>query len=174
MNRRVFTILPIVLALLLTIPAAQAQLSVGGIGMSVPVNLTFNNGTSGPGILTIKKFVRSEQQVLAIGTLAFTHGLTSYVRSVSVPLVLPTAAGTPGAQRSCEILNLTLGPLHLDLLGLVVDLNRVVLNITAESGPGNLLGNLLCAIVGLFDSPILNQLLDQLVNLLNILIGILG
>ena len=46
-----------------------------------------------------------------------------------------------------------LGPLHLDLLGLVIDLNQVILNITAEPGPGNLLGNLLCAIVGLLDNP---------------------
>jgi hypothetical protein len=36
-------------------------------------------------------------------------------------------------------LDLTLGPLHLDLLGLVVDLNKVHLTITGQTGPGNLL-----------------------------------
>jgi hypothetical protein len=41
------------------------------------------------------------------------------------------------------VLNLVLGPLHLDLLGLVVDLNQVHLVITAVQAPGNLLGNLL-------------------------------
>jgi hypothetical protein len=35
---------------------------------------------------------------------------------------------------SCDILNLVLGPLHLDLLGLVIDLNQVVLNITGTTG----------------------------------------
>jgi hypothetical protein len=42
------------------------------------------------------------------------------------------AAAAPGivAQATCPILNLVLRPLHLDLLGLVVDLNQVVLNIT--------------------------------------------
>ncbi len=72
---------------------------------------------------------------------------------------------------SCDILSLVLGPLHLDLLGLVVDLNQVVLDITAQSGAGNLLGNLLCAITGLLDAGSLGA---QLVGLLNQLIGVLG
>jgi len=64
-------------------------------------------------------------------------------------------------------LTLTLGPLHLDLLGLVVDLNQVVLNITAQPGPGNLLGNLLCAVANLLNGGNLSNLLTQLVALLN-------
>jgi len=54
---------------------------------------------------------------------------------------------------SCGILLLDLGPLHLDLLGLVVDLNEVVLDITGQTGAGNLLGNLLCALTGILDIP---------------------
>ena len=54
---------------------------------------------------------------------------------------------------SCDILNLVLGPLHLDLLGLVIDLNQVVRTITAVPGAGNLLGNLLCAVTGILDGP---------------------
>jgi len=73
---------------------------------------------------------------------------------------------------NCEILHLELGPLDLDLLGLVVHLDQVVLDISAEPGPGNLLGNLLCAITGLLDSP--GTQLSQLVNLLNRLLAILG
>jgi hypothetical protein len=46
-------------------------------------------------------------------------------------------------------LDLTIGPTHLDLLGLVVDTNQIHLTITGEQGPGNLLGNLLCGIAGL-------------------------
>jgi len=42
-------------------------------------------------------------------------------------------------------------------------LNRVVLNIVAESGAGNLLGNLLCAVTGLLDNPSgLAQLLNNI------------
>ena len=52
---------------------------------------------------------------------------------------------------ACDILNLVLGPLDLDLLGLLIHLNRVVLDIVAVAGAGNLLGNLLCAVAGLLD-----------------------
>ena len=67
---------------------------------------------------------------------------------------------------------MTLGPLHLDLLGLVVDLNQVNLNITAEQGSGNLLGNLLSSVAGLLDNSRgggggLNGLLQAITSLLN-------
>jgi hypothetical protein len=43
------------------------------------------------------------------------------------------------------VLDLILGPLHLNLLGLVVDLNKVHLAVTATQG-GGLLGNLFCSL----------------------------
>jgi hypothetical protein len=45
-------------------------------------------------------------------------------------------------QATCDILHLDLGPLAIDLLGLQIDLSRVVLDVVAEAGAGNLLGNL--------------------------------
>jgi hypothetical protein len=45
-------------------------------------------------------------------------------------------------QGECPVLHLVLGPVHLDLLGLVVDLNKIVLDVTAV--PGTLLGNIFC------------------------------
>jgi hypothetical protein len=69
---------------------------------------------------------------------------------------------------SCEILDLVLGPLDLNLLGLVVHLDTVHLNITAQPGPGNLLGNLLCQIAGLLNGQGGGGgLLNRLANLLN-------
>lgn len=47
----------------------------------------------------------------------------------------------------CPILDLTIGPIHLDLLGLVVDTNTIHLTITADSEDG-LLGSLLCSLAG--------------------------
>src|SRR5512144_1772845 len=74
----------------------------------------------------------------------------------------------------CPILHLDLGPLDLNLLGLRVHLDRVVLDITAEPGPRNLLGNLLCAIAGLLDGVNLSEILrDLLRRLLAALIRIL-
>ena len=54
------------------------------------------------------------------------------------------AAQAPAAG-TCSILDLVLGPLHLDLLGLVVDLNRVHLTITGNPA-GGVLGRLLCGV----------------------------
>lgn len=74
------------------------------------------------------------------------------------------------ADDGCTILDLTLGPIDLDLLGLVIELNQVELDITAVPGAGNLLGNLLCAVAGLLDNggplqgigALLNRLLTGL------------
>ena len=71
------------------------------------------------------------------------------------------------------MLHLVLGPLDLDLLGLVVHLDKVVLDITAVPGAGALLGNLLCAVVGLLDGTGIGGLSGILTNLLNAILGIL-
>jgi len=60
-----------------------------------------------------------------------------------------------------------LGPLDLNLLGLVVHLDRVVLDITAQTGSSALLGNLLCSVLGVLNpASSLSQLLDLLNNIL--------
>jgi len=69
---------------------------------------------------------------------------------------------------TCDILHLDLGPLSLNLLGLQINLNEVILDVTAQTGAGNLLGNLLCAVTGLLDSP------GGLARLLNDILAILA
>jgi len=90
------------------------------------------------------------------------------------PFATPVSAQASAS--SCTILHLVLGPLHLNLLGLVIDLtgakatDPVVIDISAEPGPGNLLGNLLCGITKLLNQGApawrialkLNQLLAYL------------
>jgi hypothetical protein len=61
---------------------------------------------------------------------------------LTVPLRAVAAQGN-----TCPVLDLTLGPLDLNLLGLVVELNRVRLTITAIRG-GGLLGDLFCGLAG--------------------------
>jgi len=82
-----------------------------------------------------------------------------------------TDAVVAANEASCTILDLTLGPLDLDLLGLEVHLNQVHLVIEATPGPGNLLGNLLCAVANLLNGGIFN---NGLANLLNRIVGLLG
>jgi hypothetical protein len=61
--------------------------------------------------------------------------------------------------------------LGFTFVGLVIEVDRIDIEITAVSGEGNLLGNLLCAIAGLLDPQtsfltILQNLLDALNNIL--------
>ena len=65
-------------------------------------------------------------------------------------------------------------PKACSLLGLQVHLDQVHLNITAQQGPGNLLGNLLCAVAGLLDGNTgVTAVLNQIAALLNQLLGAL-
>jgi hypothetical protein len=83
-------------------------------------------------------------------------------------LAAPVPAG-------CNILSLDLGPLTLDVLGLVVVLQPVVLDIVAVPGAGNLLGNLLCAVAGLLDGGgLIPGLLAQIADLLNQILAALN
>jgi hypothetical protein len=92
--------------------------------------------------------------------LTYANGQTA---AISQALTLPVSS----ASASCPILSLVLGPLNLNLLGLNITLNQVVLNITAIPGAGNLLGNLLCAVANLLNGGNLSGILNQLVTLLN-------
>lgn len=94
----------------------------------------------------------------------------------SKDISIPVKNARASSARTCDILNLVLGPLDLNLLGLEVHLKRVVLDIVAVTGSGNLLGNLLCAVAGLLDGAGNLSLLQnlRLTNLLNRILNLLG
>jgi hypothetical protein len=170
-----------------TASVAQAQGPAINRGFGVPITgtATAADGTvqAITGTFNIKRFAQSEGKIYAVGTVVGAiAGATpesaarNFVTQVSLPLVRDenTAAAAPGdvtVLATCDILNLVLGPLDLNLLGLEIHLNQVVLDIVAVSGAGNLLGNLLCAVAGLLDG---GGALTQIVSLLNQLLAILG
>ena len=142
------------------------------------------------GTFTVTRFGFNEEtrQLLVTGVLSGTatylDGTTpaaSVNRTVTTTATL-TKGVTASAQRSifqlaaasCGILALDLGPLHLDILGLVVDLNQVVLDITAQTGAGNLLGNLLCALTGLLDGAGALSGILNIIESINNLLGAIG
>ena len=90
----------------------------------------------------------------------------------NVPGTLGGEAGTAqfgnNEAGKCDILFLDLGPISLDLLGLELDLSQILLDLDADPGAGNLLGNLLCAVTNLLNNP------SGLANLLNQILSILG
>ena len=140
---------------------------------SASITGTFTDAAGGAGSFvgrfTPTNFSARDGNLVATGTLTGTltdstgRAIGTVTRTVNTPAAV--------AQATCRVLDLTLGPLHLDLLGLVVDLNRVHLTINAVPGPGNLLGNLLCAIAGLLN-PIPSA--GTLAAILNFLLALLG
>ncbi len=153
-------------------PAATAAHGTPDL-TAVPVTGTIQSiaGTF-TGTANLTSFAIQNGQLVANGTLTGTllnSAGTAIGTVTDIPITLPVStAGGPG---SCQILDLVLGPLDLNLLGLMVHLDRVHLNITAQQGPGNLLGNLLCAVAHLLDGNASPNALQQLVNLLNQLLG---
>lgn len=182
------------LAVGLVAPNLEAQSATRGL--TVPVNATFTDATGNPGTfagtLFIHKFVKAGDGINAVGTISgVLTDSTGLARTVATQATLPldlaqSGAGQSGedaasascadftiAQAACDILHLRLGPLDLDLLGLIVHLDQVVLDITAQPG-GGLLGDLLCAIANLLGGGGVTAALGQITTLLNQVLSILG
>ena len=150
-------------------PVLMAAKGRRGSELAAPVTGHFTDTATGlvrqfAGTLTVERFVNSGGQILAIGTVA--GNLLDLAGNIIDTIVQAVELLTTITQATCEILTLTLGPLHLELLGLIIDLNQIVLTITADPA-GGLLGQLLCALAG-------TSLVDQLVALLNQLLGLFG
>jgi hypothetical protein len=141
---------------------------------------TFGREGTVRGTFSPERFVAMRGDVFAVGVLDATlrRGNGELVGKATKTVSIPVRSASTDAARggvSCDILNLVLGPLDLNLLGLEIHLKRVVLDIVAVPGAGNLLGNLLCAVAGLLDGTGLNNLqLLRLSNLLNRILGLLG
>ena len=136
------------------------------------------------GTFDIQRFAASADRktLNAIGVLSISDGVRTVVTTTAIPVMSispqnPNAAVNTAAVAvaSCPVPHLVLGPLNLNLLGLNVSLNQVILDITAIPGPGNLLGNLLCDIAGLLNpGGALPGALQGLVAALNNLLAALG
>jgi len=139
-------------------PTKSAAPTRGSITTQIPCTV---GGVADTCTLQVTSFHLVDGALTAVGTV--TKG------DVTVPFQTPVNVTDP-----CTVLDLTLGPLHLNLLGLVVDLNQVHLTITGQQGPGNLLGNLLCGVAHLLDGGGVNTTpLTQLLNHLNRILGTL-
>jgi hypothetical protein len=130
----------------------------------IPVVGTVLTGGTFNGTFNLTRFATTDGALTAVGTLTGTvtttaGQTTSMMQTVAVPV--STVTGT------CNILHLDLGPLSLNLLGLQIDLSEIVLDITAQAGAGNLLGNLLCGVANLLNNPSgLADLLNRILALL--------
>ena len=126
---------------------------------------------------TITSVALVNGQLVATGTATATiHGQTTTV-PFSAPIDITAVPNPPPG--TCPVLDLRLGPINLNLLGLVVQTSPICLTITATQG-GGLLGDLLCQLGGLLNQGLtlpealatftpdqLNSLLSGLTDLLN-------
>ena len=145
----------------------------------IPITGTVAGGGVVTGLFTIDHFQAQGGQLLAVGT--FT-GAVGGLKAKDVPLTLPATltAGQAAADTGGR------AGLPESLAGCRPARPRPArpgrpprpghLNITAESGPGNLLGNLLCAVAGLLDGIDLTipGNLAEVVALLNAIIALFG
>jgi hypothetical protein len=158
------------LAALVALAAIAGALTFASVGVAappstnctpIPTNISTDTSTF-IGDVNICQFVVQNGQIVAVGTVTgtLTNLLTGVTTTITQDVVLPllSVSGT------CQILHLELGPLDLNVLGVMVHLDKVVLDISAEAAPGQLLGNLLCTVAHLLDT---NVALTALTNLLN-------
>lgn len=189
MNKKSLLLTGLIVVLLGTTPVIAAS---PNSALTVPVGGNFVDAAGGNGTFKgefrLVQFAAENNQLVArgfiSGILTDSTGrvLGSAMKEVAVPVAVngrtfsSTRRVTSASLQvittaTCSILHLDLGPLNLNLLGLNVDLSQVILDITAQTGAGNLLGNLLCAVTGLLDG--VGTLLD-LVNLLNQILQAIG
>ena len=159
--------------------SASAQGEPFATPLSKTVKLTGNK--SFKGTYTIDRFTSRNGKLVAVGKVRGTLRKGGKTRRVSKnavimpasaagagPATLPGASASqlPNIPNACQILNLTLGPINLNLLGLVVRTNQINVRIDAVPGADNLLGNLLCAVTNLLNpTGALGQLTGAINNL---------
>ena len=171
-RRMIALFLALIITSTLTLAPMRAYAAPPTGNLTVPVTGTFTDAVGGvgnfAGNLQVTRFANQGGQLVAIGQLTGT--LTDSLGAV-LPVTSDTTLPVIDTSGTCDILHLDLGPLNLDLLGLEVHLNQVILDIVAQSGAGNLLGNLLCAVAHLLDG---GASLNALVAHLNQILRILG
>lgn len=128
----------------------------------LPVSGTTSAGGTFKGVLNITSFAAQNTSLVAQGTLNGTvrNAAGKVIGTVHQAVTLPVSIDP-----SCTILTLVIGPIHLNLLGLVIDVSQITVTITAQ--PGTLLGGLLCQLAGA-------TTLQQIVTLLNQILALLG
>ena len=165
----------------------------------LPLSGNVTSGGTGTfrGTLSVQRFARKANQIVAVGLITGTLapaggpvGTLVYRHLVEIPVTLTQAvaggapsgaavrpvsheAGMPRvilAQATCGVLNLELGAITINALGLTITTNPIVLDISGDTaGP---LGNVVCQILTLLGT--VGNVIGLVVNLLNTLLGLLG
>jgi len=153
--------------------------------LQLPITGTVPGGGTFAGTLSIQKFAVRDGQAVAIGFVrgAATMAGTSLGTVLAGPIAFPvrvepgaltvdTAAVAPAvvAQAICQVVHIELGAVNLNVLGLIVTTQPIVLDLSGDTaGP---LGNLVCTLLETLNSVV--GLVDLLNQILGLLTGLLG
>jgi len=157
------------LAIALIVMPVNSQAAQGTNSITTGIVQTIPNVGTFTGSLTTTSFQVINGVLSSVGTISgtLTNSLGQVIGTLTnAPITLPLT----GLTGSCPILALHVGQINLSALGLNVVLSPIDLTITAQAAPGNLLGNLLCAVAHLLDS---NGSLTSVSQLLNQILGAL-
>jgi hypothetical protein len=167
-RRTILILVTLSLAMLVAAPAVAAK-SRERVELTETVTGTLPGGVPFTGALSVDRITTDGEQLLA--HVSLTGNGINKTKAV-VPIEFGGASEVGVQQVACDILMLDIGPIFLDLLGLVLETSLIEIDLTAVPGPGNLLGNLLCAVVGLLDGGLdLGGLINRLIALINQLLG---
>ncbi len=163
-------------------PAAKTVAHNAQGSLSSRIVGTTSNGRRVTGSFVPMKFTKSHGALRVRGMLqGVVHRANGSTDTFAIQRTMRVKSinGTPAhasresaARASCKVLHLVLRPLDINLLGLKVHLDKVLLDVVAKSGAGALLGNLLCAVTGLLDGGI-GGALARVTNLLNRVLAVL-
>ena len=174
----------VVVAALAVLAATAGTASAQTPKFGPPVAMTGQDaaGRQFKGTYTIERFVTRGGRLFAVGDLKGTvQNRRVTRRNVRVPASIAAGTGARAAQatppipptpNACQVLNLVLGPIDLNLLGLRVRTNQIRVLIEGVPG-GGLLGDLICGITNLLN-PSANTPLAQITRLLNALLALQG
>lgn len=130
--------------------AAAALVAAGVLAAAAMTSAASAPSTANVAVhFQIKKFVKQGRGLVAHGQAVATYSDSSgQTKTVTAPLTAHVLTslklrGLQSAAETCQVLNLRLDKLSLALLGLHVDLDKVVLTVTANS-KGGALGSLFC------------------------------
>ncbi len=125
-----FAVAAVAALMLVASASASAQTSAPATSFkSIPITGTATNHKHFAGKYTVNYFTTKHGKAYAVGKLTGHIGRRHVTKR---DVMLPVTMGGTAAQlpTTCQVLNLTLGPLDLNLLGLRVQLNQVQLLIT--------------------------------------------
>jgi hypothetical protein len=159
-------------------PAVEPEVPRPRPTLTLPVTGTLTGGGTFSGTFTLQRFAVRNSRPVAVGILRGSGVAaagaplgTVFVAPVEFPVAVSGHApepGEPAVQQVCELLNLDLGPINLDVLGLQLTTLPIDIDLIASGEGTDVLGQLICVILETVGNVI------GLVNLLNQLLGLLG